>query len=64
MLKPRLQKKLPKQRSIPSHDREELKPINSNQVELKKRLQFLKDLHSKQLINDNEYAQKKKKLLK
>ena len=64
VLKPRLQKKLPKQRSIPSHDREELKPINSNQVELKKRLQFLKDLHNKQLINDNEYAQKKKKLLK
>ena len=64
VLKPRLQKKLPKQRSIPSHDREELKPINSNQVELKKRVQFLKDLHNKQLINDNEYAQKKKELLK
>ena len=62
--KSRLQKKSQKKRSIGSHDREKLKHVNSNQVELKKRLQFLKDLHNKKLINDNEYAQKKKELLK
>jgi hypothetical protein len=62
--KSRLQKKSQKKRSIASHDHKELKHINSNQVELKKRLQFLKDLHNKKLINDNEYAQKKKELLK
>ena len=64
VLKPSLQKISQKKRSIASHDREELKHINSNQVEFKKRLQFLKDLHNKQLIDDNEYAQKKKELLK
>ena len=64
VLKSRLQKKSPKKRSIARHDRKELKKIRSNQVELKKRLQFLKDLHNKQLIDDNEYAQKKKELLK
>ena len=64
VLKFHLQNKSPKKRSLTSHDREELKHINSNQVELKKRLKFLKDLHSKQLIDDNEYAQKKKELLK
>ena len=63
-LKSRLQNKPPKQRSIASHDREELNHINSNQVELKKRLKFLKELHNKQLIDDSEYAQKKKELLK
>jgi hypothetical protein len=64
VLKSRLQKQSPKKRSTANHDRKELKHINSNQVELKKRLQFLKDLHNKQLIDDNEYAQKKKELLK
>ena len=64
VLKSRLQKKSQKKRSIVSHDREELKHINSNQIELKKSLQFLKDLYNKQLIDDNEYAQKKKELLK
>ena len=64
VLKSRLQKISPKKRPLASHDRKELKHINSNQVELKKRLQFLKDLHNKQLIDDNEYAQKKKELLK
>ena len=59
-LKSRLQKNPQKKRPIASHDREELKHINSNQVELKKRLQFLKELHNKQLIDDNEYAQKKR----
>ena len=64
VLKSRLPKKLPTKRSIASHDREEPKHTNSNQIELKKRLQFLKDLHNKQLIDDNDYAQKKKELLK
>jgi hypothetical protein len=64
VLKSRLQKKTPKKRSIASHDRKELKHINSNQVQLKKKLKFLKDLHNKKLIDDNEYAQKKKELLK
>jgi hypothetical protein len=64
VLKSRLQKKSPKKKSTTTNDREELTHINSNQTELKKRLQFLKDLHNKKLIDDNEYAQKKKELLK
>ena len=64
VLKSRLQRKSTKQRSNSRHEREKQKGVNSNQVELKKRLQFLKDLHNKQLIDDNEYAQKKKELLK
>ena len=34
-----------------------------NQSELKKRLQFLKELRDKKLINDGEYEHKKKALL-
>jgi hypothetical protein len=64
VLKSRLQRKSTKQRSNSRHEREKQKGVNSNQVELKKRLKFLKELHDKQLINDNEYDQKKKKLLK
>ena len=63
-LKSSLQRKSIKKRFGSRHEREKQKGVNSNQAELKKRLKFLKELHDKQLINDNEYDQKKKKLLK
>ena len=56
-------KKIPRSTSPSSLERKESKNSPANQKKIKKRLQFLKDLRDKQLINNDEYEHKKKELL-
>lgn len=55
--------KTPRSAFPSSLERREFKNSPTNQKKFEKRLQFLKDLRDKQLINDNEYERKKKELL-
>ena len=54
--------KSPKDKT-PAVKRKEVRGLPVNQEEFEKRLQFLKNLLDKQLINESEYERKRKELL-